>query len=422
MRILVIGGGGREHAVVKKISESPKSEKIWCAPGNAGIADLAECVNIKATDIPGIVAFALENNVDFVVITPDDPLALGMADALNEVGIKSFGPTKRAAIIEGSKSFSKKLMKKHGIPTASFEVFDDMKGAVAYVKKVGAPIVIKADGLALGKGVTVANTVDEALTAVKNMMEDRAFGDSGARVVIEECLSGPEVTLMCFYDGETVSVMPSSQDHKRVNDGDSGPNTGGMGAISPSPFFTAEMKEYCIEKILIPVFNALKEDGRPYKGVLYAGLMLTKDGPKVIEFNARFGDPETQAVLSLLKSDLLEILLSVSDGTLSSLKIVWDEGAACCVVLASGGYPSSYRTGFKISGLDAVGEGISVFHAGTKKEGSDILTSGGRVLGVTATGPNLEDAVSRAYNGVKSIKFENMHFRTDIGKNKRMTG
>ncbi len=416
MKVLIIGGGGREHAIAWKLRQSPKVEKLWCAPGNGGISELAECVGFKATDLGAALSFCREHRPDLVVVAPDDPLVLGMVDLLTENGFRAFGPGKNAAIIEGSKSFAKELMKKYNIPTARYEVFDDREKALAYIRQNGAPIVVKADGLALGKGVTVAMTVAEAEKAVTAAMEDKVFGNAGAKVVIEEYLQGPEVSVLCFTDGQTLRLMPSAQDHKRVNDNDLGPNTGGMGAFSPSRNFTKEIEAQCLETIFLPTIRAMREEGRPFRGVLYFGLMLTKDGPKVIEYNARFGDPETQAVLMRMTSDLCDAMNAVIDGTLSETELSFSSDAACCVVMASGGYPLKYETGFPVSGLDAAREtGAVVFHAGTKKEDGIYKTAGGRVLGVTAKGETAAQAARRAYEAVSKISFQNMHYRRDIG-------
>lgn len=417
MKVLVIGGGGREHAICVTLAKSPKVDHIWCAPGNGGIASVAECVEIAATDIEGVVAFAKEKRPDLVMVAPDDPLAMGMVDALEEAGIRAFGPKKNAAVIEGSKSFAKDLMHKYNIPTAGYAVFEDSEQAIAYIKEQGAPIVIKADGLALGKGVTVAMTEDEAIHAVRDAIDGGAFGGAGARVVIEEFLTGPEVSVLAFVDGKNLKTMPSAQDHKRAYDNDAGPNTGGMGAFSPSRFYTDEIAAECMETIFKPTVAAMAAEGRPFHGVLYFGLMLTPKGPKVIEYNARFGDPETQAVLSRLDSDLYDIFNAVIDGKLDQMEIRWKDDAACCVVLASGGYPKAYEKGKVITGLDTVTDAF-VFHAGTKKQGDTIVTSGGRVLGVTATAPTLDEAIQKAYADVHKIQFENVHFRTDIGVKK----
>jgi len=416
MKVLVVGGGGREHAICWKLAQSPKVTELYCAPGNAGIAQVATCVPVKATDVEGMVKWAKENAMDFVMVAPDDPLALGMVDALDEAGIPAFGPRANAAIIEASKAFSKSLMKKYNIPTAAYETFTELDKALAYIDEQGAPIVVKADGLALGKGVVVASTVDEAKQAVREMMEDKKFGASGSTVVIEECMVGPEVTVLAFCDGEHLVPMLSSQDHKRVFDGNQGPNTGGMGAFCPSPNYTPEIAEFCTKNIFIPTVEALKAEGRPFKGVIYFGLMLTEKGPKVVEYNARFGDPETQPILSMLDTDLLDIFQACVNGTLDQVEIKWKDGAACCIVLASGGYPVGHKTGYVISGLDKV-EGATVFHAGTKlDENGNFLNNGGRVLGVTATGADLKDAVAKAYAACEPISWTDMHKRTDIGK------
>ena len=417
MKVLVVGGGGREHAICWKLAQSPKVSELYCAPGNGGIAQVAQCVPIKATDVEGMVAWAKDNAMDFVMVAPDDPLALGMVDALEAAGIPAFGPRANAAILEASKAFSKELMKKYHIPTAQYETFTDMEQALAYIHRQGAPIVVKADGLALGKGVVVASTVEEAEEAVRSMMQDHKFGKSGSTVVIEECMVGPEVTVLAFCDGEHLVPMPSSQDHKRAFDGNQGPNTGGMGAISPSPNYTPEVARRCMEEIFLPTVAALKAEGRPFQGVLYFGLMLTPDGPKVVEYNARFGDPECQAVLSLLETDLLDIFLACRNGTLDRLNIRWKDGAACCLVLASGGYPGSYAKGLPITGLEDAGQQAVVFHAGTKLgDDGTVFTNGGRVLGVTATGPDLNAAIDSAYAAAGHIHFQDMHFRTDIGR------
>ncbi len=417
MKVLVIGGGGREHAICWKLSQSPKVTELYCAPGNAGIARVAACVPLKATDVDGVVAWAKEHTMDFVVVAPDDPLALGMVDALEAAGIPAFGPRKNAAIIEASKAFSKDLMKKYGIPTAKYKTFTDLAAAEAYVEQQGAPIVVKADGLALGKGVTVAETVEEAKAALREMMAEGKFGVSGSTVVIEERMTGPEVTVLAFTDGTYLVCMPSSRDHKRAYDGDRGPNTGGMGAIAPVPGFTDELLQQCMGTIFLPTIAAMKAEGRPFQGVLYFGLMLTPDGPKVVEYNARFGDPETQAVLSLLDSDLLDIMLACRNGALHEADVRWKDAAACCLVLASGGYPVAYQSGYPISGLEEAGKSAVVFHAGTKRDEQDrIVTAGGRVLGVTATGDTLGAAIDSAYKAAKHISFTDMHFRTDIGQ------
>ena len=417
MNVLVVGSGGREHAICWKLAQSPKVTKLWCAPGNGGISEVATCVDIKATDVDAMVAWAKENAMDFVVVAPDDPLALGMVDALEAAGIPTFGPRANAAIIEASKVFSKNLMEKYRIPTAQYKTFTDMDAALAYVREQGAPIVVKADGLALGKGVVVAQSVEEAEDAVRSMMADKKFGEAGTRLVIEECMTGPEATVLAFCDGEHLVCMPSSQDHKRAFDGNQGPNTGGMGAISPSPYYTEDLARRCMDEIFLPTVAALKAEGRPFQGVIYFGLMLTPNGPKVVEYNARFGDPECQAVLSLLDSDLLEIMLACRNGTLDQVNIRWKDGAACCLVLASGGYPASYQKGYPITGIGKANETAVVFHAGTKKTDSgEILTNGGRVLGVTATGADLNAAIDGAYAAASHISWTDMHFRHDIGR------
>ncbi len=416
MKVLVVGGGGREHAICWKLAQSPKVTQLFCAPGNAGIAQVATCIDVKATDVDGMVAWAKANAMDFVMVAPDDPLALGMVDAMEAAGIPAFGPHANAAIVEASKAFSKELMAKYHIPTAKYCTFTELEKALSYLEAQGAPIVVKADGLALGKGVVVAATVDEAKQAAQEMMEDKKFGESGSTVVIEECMTGPEVTVLAFTDGKTVVPMPASQDHKRAYDGNQGPNTGGMGAISPPPQYTPELAQRCMEEIFQPTIDALRAEGRPFQGVLYFGLMLTPSGPKVVEYNARFGDPECQVVLSLLDTDLMDILQACVDGTLDRLQIRWKDEAGCIVVLASGGYPLDYKKGYPISGLDEAGQTAIVFHAGTKLgPGGEYLTNGGRVLGVTATAPTLDGAIAGAYDAAKHISFQDMHFRTDIG-------
>ena len=399
MKVLVVGGGGREHAICWKLAQSPKVTQLFCAPGNAGIAQVATCIDVKATDVDGMVAWAKANAMDFVMVAPDDPLALGMVDAMEAAGIPAFGPHANAAIVEASKAFSKELMAKYHIPTAKYCTFTELEKALSYLEAQGAPIVVKADGLALGKGVVVAATVDEAKQAAQEMMEDKKFGESGSTVVIEECMTGPEVTVLAFTDGKTVVPMPASQDHKRAYDGNQGPNTGGMGAISPPPQYTPELAQRCMEEIFQPTIDALRAEGRPFQGVLYFGLMLTPSGPKVVEYNARFGDPECQVVLSLLDTDLMDILQACVDGTLDRLQIRWKDEAGCIVVLASGGYPLDYKKGYPISGLDEAGQTAMVFHAGTKLgPGGEYLTNGGRVLGVTATAPTLDGAIAGAYD------------------------
>lgn len=419
MKIMVIGGGGREHAIIKKLKTSPLCEKIYALPGNGGISTDAECVGISAEDVSGIVDFAVKNKIDFAVVAPDGALAAGTVDALNEKGIKCFGPDKKAAEIESSKVFAKELMKKYGIPTADYEVFSSPEAAVEYIKSRGKyPVVIKADGLALGKGVIIAKDEDEACLAVRSIMNDRIFGESGARIVVEEFLTGPEVSVLSFTDGKTLVPMVSSMDHKRAYDGDNGPNTGGMGTVAPNPLYTGEIQSYCMEKIFMPTVRAMSEMGRPFKGCLYFGLMLTGDGPKVIEYNSRFGDPETQVVLPLLQGDLLEIMMAVSDGTLDKCELSFSQKSAACVIIASGGYPGHYEKGKVISGIDkAEKSGAFVYHAGTAlSEKGGFVTSGGRVLGVTYVGDTLEKAIDGAYNAAEKISFEGAFMRSDIGK------
>ena len=418
MKVLVVGSGGREHAVIRKLSENKTIDTIYCAPGNGGIADLAECVDIKATDIEGMVTFAKEN-VDFCVVTPDDPLAMGMVDAMEAAGIPSFGPDRKAAEIEASKVFAKNLMKKYGIPTAAYEVFDDASKVLDYLKEKNTwPSVIKADGLALGKGVLIAKNYAEAEEAVKELMVDHKFGASGNEVVVEEFMEGPEVSVLSFTDGHVIYPMVSSMDHKRVNDNDEGLNTGGMGTIAPTPVYTKEVAERCMREIFLPTVEAMNAEGRPFKGVLYFGLMITADGPKVVEYNCRFGDPETQVVLPLLKTDLFDIMRAVHDETLSEMDVVWEDKCAACIIEASGGYPESYKKGYEIHGLDAHGqhEGVYVYHSGTKVEDGKYYTNGGRVLGITSVGDTLEEALAKSYDAVKEITFENMHYRTDIAR------
>lgn len=416
MNILVIGSGGREHTLAWKLAQSPKATKLYAVPGNPGMADVAECIlGVDICDNDALVKLAKDKAVDLVVVGPEVPLTNGVVDAMNAAGIRAFGPTKLAAEIEGSKSFSKNLMKKYGIPTARYEVFTDAEAARDYVRKEGAPIVIKADGLAAGKGVIVAMTLDEALDAVHEIMDDAAFGKAGSRVVIEEFMDGEEASLLAFTDGRTICPMVSSQDHKRAYDGDKGPNTGGMGTYAPAPVMTKALVAEATEKILKPVIAAMDKEGRPYKGCLYAGLMITKEGPKVVEFNARFGDPETQVVLPLLESDLVDIMLACTDGSLADMDIQWSEGAAVCVVMASGGYPKSYQKGFAIDGLEkAKAVDTLVFHAGTAEHDGRIVTAGGRVLGVTACAGQVRDAVKKAYDGVRCISFQGAFYRQDI--------
>ena len=419
MDILVVGGGGREHAIIMKLAESPRVNKLYCTPGNGGISRYAECFDVKATDIGGVVALAKKLKVDMVAVAPDDPLVLGMVDALNAEGIMTFGPNKAAAIIEGSKVFSKHLMKKYNIPTAGYEVFSDSASAIAYLKEQNTyPAVIKADGLALGKGVIIAQNEEEAVEAVKSMIDDKQFGESSATVVIEEFLTGPEVSVLSFTDGKTVVPMISSMDHKRANDNDEGLNTGGMGTIAPNPCYTDAFKAECMEKIFKPTIAAMQKEGRPFKGCLYFGLMLTPNGAKVVEYNCRFGDPETQVVLPLLETDLVDIMEAVWEEKLDQLDIKWSDKSCACVVIASGGYPEKYETGKEISGLDEKGQSplAYVYHAGTKLENGKYYTAGGRVLGVTATGADLREALDKAYKAVDAITFEKAHHRNDIGQ------
>ncbi|HOQ37658.1 MAG TPA: phosphoribosylamine--glycine ligase [Acetivibrio sp.] len=418
MKVLVVGSGGREHALVWKIAQSSLVEELYCAPGNGGISAIAQCVPIKAMDIEGIVKFSKEKQMDMVVVAPDDPLAAGMVDALEEAGIRAFGPNKAAAVIESSKSFAKELMKKYNIPTADYEVFDNSNDAINYLKDKKYPIVVKADGLALGKGVIIAQSFEEAKKAVESIMEDKVFGDAGRKVVIEEFLVGKEVSMLAFTDGKTIKTMVPSQDHKRALDNDQGLNTGGMGTFSPSRIYTDEIHNYCMEKIYKPTIEAMNKEGRKFKGVLYFGLILTEDGPKVLEYNARFGDPETQVVLPRLQTDILEIFNAVIDERLDEIETEWDNNACVCVIMASGGYPEKYNTGYEITGIEEAERDINtvVFHAGTKRENGKYYTAGGRVLGVTSLESNLEAAIKKAYEGVSKISFEGMHYRKDIGK------
>ena len=413
MKIMVVGGGGREHAIIKKIKQSSLADEIYALPGNGGIAKDATCVNIGAKDIDGIVKFAVDNKIDYAIVAPDDPLVLGAVDALNNAGVPCFGPRANAAIIEGSKIFSKNLMKKYGIPTAAYEVFTEMDAAIEYLKDAPIPTVIKADGLALGKGVVIAMTRDEAVDAVRSMMEDKVFGASGSKIVIEEFLSGPEVSVLSFTDGKTVVPMVSSMDHKRAHDNDEGLNTGGMGTIAPNPYYTEALAEECMEKIFIPTINAMNAEGRTFKGCLYFGLMITADGPKVIEYNCRFGDPETQVVLPLLEGDLLEIMMACTEGTLDSKNVKFSDKSACCVIMASEGYPSKYQSGYEITVEDGIE--AEVYVAGAKLEDGKILSAGGRVLGVTAVGDTLAGAIDKAYANVPKVSFANAFYRHDIG-------
>lgn len=417
MNVLVVGNGGREHAIIWKLKQNKNIKKIYCAAGNGGISQDAECISISPMEFEKLVYFAKENNIDYTIVGMDDPLVAGIVDFFEQEGLKIFGPKKNAAIIEGSKSFSKNLMKKYNIPTALYEVFSDYNKAVEYLSKQNFPIVVKADGLALGKGVLICSDFEEAKKAVTEIMCDKKFGDSGNTVVIEEFLEGPEVSVLSFCDGKTVVPMVSAQDHKRAFDDDKGLNTGGMGTFSPSRIYTDELNDKCMKEIFQPTVDAMAKEGRTFKGILYFGLMLTKDGMKVIEYNARFGDPETQVVLPRLKTDLLEIMLACSEGTLDKLNIQWHDNAAVCVVLASGGYPEDYKKGFEIKGLDDLNgkENIQVFHAGTVYKDGKFLTNGGRVLGITGIGKDLDEAIKTAYLGVSKVDFEKKHFRHDIG-------
>ena len=412
MKLLVVGGGGREHAIIKKLKENPAVEEIFALPGNGGIAKDATCVDIAATDLDGVVKFAKENKIDYAVVAPDDPLVLGLVDLLSDLGIPCFGPNKAAAIIEGSKAFSKELMKKYNIPTAKYEIFSDMNKAFEYVSKQKMPIVIKADGLALGKGVIIAETYDEAKIAIKSMMEDKVFGDSGNHIVIEEFLTGPEVSVLSFTDGKTVKPMISSMDHKRALDGDLGLNTGGMGTIAPNPYYTDEIADRCMKEIFIPSIEAMNSEGRSFKGCLYFGLMLTEDGPKVIEYNCRFGDPETQVVLPLLKSDLLEVMQAVTEERLEECEVEFSDQNACCLVIASVGYPVRYSKGYEI---EIKGDIDNLYFAGAALKNGKLLTSGGRVLGITAIDDSLKGAIDKAYEQAKHIDFKDAYYRKDIG-------
>ena len=418
MKVLVVGGGGREHALIRKIKESKKVSEIACCPGNGGISYDAKCYPVSATDTDGVVNLAKEIKADFVVVAPDDPLVAGMVDALNEAGFAAFGPKANAAVIEGSKVFSKNLMLKYNIPTAEYKVFDNAEDAIAYVRdKNEFPTVIKADGLALGKGVIIPETFEEAEAGIKEIMQDKIFGESGNNIVVEEFLTGPEVSVLAFTDGNCIKPMVSSMDHKRALDGDKGLNTGGMGTVSPNPYYTEDIAAECMEKIFIPTINAMNAEGRTFKGCLYFGLMLTPKGPKVIEYNCRFGDPETQVVLPRLKTDIMDIFEAINNETLSELNIEWSDDAAACVVIASGGYHKSYPKGLEITGLEnGQRDGVIVYHAGTAMDGNSLVTSGGRVLGVTALGTDLLEALNKSYSAVEKIDFENKHFRKDIGQ------
>ncbi len=412
MKVMVVGGGGREHAIIKKLAESDKVTELFALPGNGGIAKDATCVDIGAKEIDKIVEFAKQKKIEFAVVAPDDPLVLGAVDALEAAGVPCFGPEAKAAIIEGSKVFSKNLMKKYHIPTAAYEVFSDINAALAYLETAPIPTVIKADGLALGKGVIIAETRDDAKAAVRSMMEDKVFGESGSNIVIEEFLTGPEVSVLSFTDGKTVVPMVSSMDHKRAKDGDKGLNTGGMGTVAPNPYYTKEIADLCMKTIFLPTIEAMNKEGRTFRGCLYFGLMLTPDGPKVIEYNCRFGDPETQVVLPLLKSDLFEIMKSVREGTLAECDVTFSDGAACCIIMASDGYPEQYEKGYEIT----MPEGELIYVAGAALKNGTLVTSGGRVLGVTAVADSLKPAIDKAYALTKQVHFKNAYFRRDIGK------
>ena len=418
MKILIVGGGGREHAIAWKLAKSPKVEKMYCAPGNAGIAEVAECVNIGVMEFDKLVAFAKEHEIDLTVVAPDDPLAAGAVDAFEAAGLRAFGPRANAAILEGSKAFSKDLMKKYGIPTAAYETFNDPEKALAYLETAKMPIVLKADGLALGKGVLICRDLEEAKAGVKTLMMDKQFGSAGDEIVIEEFMTGREVSVLSFVDGKTIRIMTSAQDHKRAKDGDQGLNTGGMGTFSPSPFYTPEVDAFCKEHIYQKTVDAMKAEGREFKGIIFFGLMLTADGPKVLEYNARFGDPETQVVLPRMKNDLVDLFEACIDGTLDQIDLEFEDNAAVCVVLASAGYPEHYEKGFEIRGLENFKDrdGYYVFHAGSKfDEQGRVVTNGGRVLGVTATGTNLKEARANAYKATEWIDFDNKYMRHDIG-------
>ncbi len=419
MKVLIVGGGGREHAIAWKVAQSKKVDKLYCAPGNAGIAEVAECVNIGVMDFEALVAFAKEKEIDLTIVAPDDPLAAGAVDAFEAAGLRAFGPRANAAILEGSKAFSKDLMKKYGIPTAAYETFDNPEDAFEYLETADMPIVLKADGLALGKGVLICNTLEEAKAGVKTLMLDKQFGSAGNRIVVEEFMTGREVSVLSFVDGKTIKIMTSAQDHKRAKDGDQGLNTGGMGTFSPSPFYTEEVDAFCRKYIYQPTVDAMRAEGREFKGIIFFGLMLTPKGPRVLEYNARFGDPETQVVLPRMKNDLVEIFEACIDGTLDQVELEFEDNAAVCVVLASDGYPEHYEKGFVISGLEKFkgAEGYYVFHAGSKFDAEgNIVTNGGRVLGVTATGPDLKAARANAYKATEWIGFSNKYMRHDIGK------
>lgn len=418
MKVLIVGGGGREHAIAMSVKKSPKVEKLYCAPGNAGISEIAECVPIKVMDFQKIVDFAREEKIDLTIVAPDDPLAGGLVDELEKAGLRAFGPRKNAAILEGSKAFSKDLMKKYNIPTAAYENFDNAESALKYLEKSDYPVVLKADGLALGKGVLICNTWEEAKEGVKSIMEDKKFGSAGNKMVVEEFMTGREVSVLSFVDGKTIKIMSSAQDHKRAKDGDEGLNTGGMGTFSPSPFYTKEVDDFCQKYIYQATVDAMAAEGREFKGVIFFGLMLTENGPRVLEYNARFGDPEAQVVLPRMKNDIIDVIEACIDGTLGQIDLQFEDNAAVCVVLASEGYPVSYEKGFPIKGLETFEgkEDYFVFHAGTKKTEEGFVTDGGRVLGVTATGSDLKEARRKAYEATEWIDFDNKYMRHDIGK------
>lgn len=418
MKVLVVGGGGREHAIVQSVAKSPRVDKIYCAPGNAGIGRLAECVPIGVMEFDKLTEFSREKAVDLVIVGPDDPLAGGLVDVLEAAGLRVFGPRKNAAILEGSKAFSKDLMKKYGIPTAAYENFDDPEAALAYLEHAKMPVVLKADGLALGKGVLICQDLDEAREGVKTIMQDKKFGAAGNRMVIEEFMTGREVSVLSFVDGRTIRIMSSAQDHKRAGDGDQGLNTGGMGTFSPSPFYTKEVDAFCRRHIYQATVDAMAAEGRPFKGVIFFGLMLTKDGPRVLEYNARFGDPEAQVVLPRMKNDIIDVMEACIDGTLDRIDLQFEDNAAVCVVLASQGYPGAYEKGFPISGLERFddADGCYCFHAGTKQTDQGVVTNGGRVLGVTAKGADLKEARANAYKAAEWVGFANKYMRHDIGR------
>ncbi len=418
MKVLIVGGGGREHAIAWAVARSPRVDKIYAAPGNAGISELAECVDISVMDSESLVAFAKEEFIDFVIVGPDDPLAAGVADAFENAGFKTFGPRKNAAIIEASKAFSKNLMKKYNIPTSGYEIFSDPEKAWEYLQTKKAPYVLKADGLALGKGVLICNSLEEAHEGLKELLVDKKFGNAGNEIVIEDFMTGREVSVLCYSDGKTIKPMTSAQDHKRAGDGDTGLNTGGMGTFSPSPFYTADIDEYCMKKIYQPTIDAMRSEGREFKGVLYCGLMLTEDGPKVVEYNARFGDPEAQVVIPRMKNDIIDVMEACADGTLDKIDLEFEDNAAVCVMLASDGYPVKYEKGYEISGLENFRnrENCMIFHSGTKFKDGKVVTNGGRVIGVTALGRSLKEARANAYKATEEVDFQNKYMRHDIGK------